>query len=202
MKSSIGVTFAIFGCFLFCSSTAFAQQVGTRLVPQIGSPAGRAIPPASQTVGAKVAGPIKDVTYQIIWLIESDDLNRAEYEGPASNGLRMAGYGRLVPAGFATAAVTIGQPSTVTGGSRYGQLTVLTSLLNTTEEDELQIKIQLRTKNQSPLSIDTTMRAPMNRWFLIGSADSRVGLPKHAADGKRGLAIMKITDGVMLLDIE
>lgn len=106
----------------------------------------------------------------------------------------------LVRAGSATAAVTIGQPSTVTGTSRYGQLTALTSLLNTTEKNELQIKIQLRTQNQSPLTIDTTMRAPMGRWFLVGSADSRVGLPKHVADGKRGLAIMQITDGVLPLD--
>jgi hypothetical protein len=72
--------------------------------------------------------------------------------------------------------------------------------LNTTEKDQLQIKIQFRTQNQSPLSIDTTTRVPIGRWFLIGSADSRVGLPQHVPDGKRGVAIMKISDGVMLLD--
>ena len=146
------------------------------------------------------ASPIKDVTYQIVWLIESDDENRIAHEGPASDGLQAAGYGRLVPAGSATAAVTIGQKSTVTGTSRYGQLTALTSFLNTTENNELQIKVQLRTQNESPLTIDTTARVPMNRWFLIGSAGSRTGLPKHVADGKRGVAIMKITEGVMLLD--
>lgn len=170
------------GCLLICLTTVNAQSPSPNPSPR------------------QVAGPIKDVTYQIVWLIESDDANRVAYEGPASSGLQAAGYGRLVPAGSATAAVTIGQPSTVSGTSRYGQMTALTSLLNTTEEGELQIKIQFRTQNQSPLSIDTTMRAPMNRWFLVGSADSRVGLPKHVADGKRGLAIMKITDGVMLLD--
>ncbi|OYP34160.1 hypothetical protein [Rhodopirellula sp. MGV] len=151
---------------------------------------------------AMFAGPTQDVTYQVIWLIESDDANREAYSGPASGGLTEAGYGRLVRAGSATAAVTIGQPSTVTGKSRYGQMSVLTSLLNTTEQDKLQIKVQLRIQNQTPLSIESTMRVPMDRWFLIGSADSRVGLPKHDADGKRGLAIMKITDGVLLLDSE
>lgn len=148
----------------------------------------------------RVAGPIKDVTYQIVWLIETDDANRMEYDGPASKGLKAAGYGRLVPAGSATAAVTIGQSSTITGTSRYGQMSVLSSFLNTTENGELQVKIQLRTMNQSPFSVESTMRAPLDRWFLLGSADSRVGLPKHIADGKRGVAIMKVSEGVLLLD--
>jgi hypothetical protein len=112
----------------------------------------------------------------------------------------LTAVGMLLIASSLASAVTVGQPSTVTGTSRYGQLSALTSLLNTTEKSELQIKIQLRTQNQSPLTIDTTMRAPMGRWFLVGSADSRVGLPKHVADGKRGLAIKKITHGVLLLD--
>lgn len=145
-------------------------------------------------------GPTKDVTYQVIWLIESDDAHRIAYSGPARDGLTAAGFGRLVPAGMATAAVTIGQRSTVTGGSRYGQMSVLTSMLNTTEQNELQIDIDLQTENQSPISIDTTIRAPLGRWFLVGAAESRVGLPKHADDGKRGVAIMRIDNGVVLLD--
>ncbi len=145
-------------------------------------------------------GPTKDITYHVVWLIESDDVHRVAYSGPARKGLDAAGYGRLVPAGSATAAVTIGQSSTVRGSSRYGQLSVLTSMLNTTEEQELQVKIQLEVRNESPMTIDTTLRVPIGRWFLVGSADSRVALPKHADDGKRGVAIMRVVDGVNLLD--
>lgn len=145
-------------------------------------------------------GPIKDVTYHVLWLIESDDANRVAYTGPARDGLTTAGYGRLVPAGVATASVTIGQRSSVSGVSRYGRTSISTTLLNTTENRELQIEISLQTENQTPLSIDTTVRAPLGRWFLVGAAESRVGLPKHADDGKRSVAIMKIDDGVMLLD--
>jgi hypothetical protein len=145
-------------------------------------------------------GPTKDVTYHVIWLIESDDIHRVAYDGPARAGLAAAGYGRLVPAGTATAAVTIGQRSTVTGGSRYGRMSVSTTMLNTTEQNELQVKIDLQTKNKSPMVIDTTVRAPLGRWFLVGAAESRVGLPKHADDGKRGVAIMRIDNGVVLLD--
>lgn len=145
-------------------------------------------------------GPTKDVTYRVLWLIESADENRVAYSGPARGGLTEAGYGRLVLAGSATAMVTIGQGSTVTGSSRYGKMSVLTSLLNTTEQGALQIKIDLQTANRSPLSIETTARAPLGRWFLIGGADSRVGLPKHANDGSRAVAIMRIVDGVLLLD--
>ncbi len=154
----------------------------------------------SQEPASNAPGPVKDVSYQVVWLIESDDHNRIEYAGAASEGLKSAGYGRLVPAGAATTAVTIGQRSTVTGSSRYGQLSVLTTMLNTTEQGELQIKIDLHTKNQSPMSIDTTMRVPLGHWFVVGAAESRVGLPKHAEDGKRGVAIMRIENGVKLLD--
>lgn len=111
-----------------------------------------------------------------------------------------AGYGRLVPAGSATAMVSIGQRSAISGASRYGQMSVLASLLNTTEQDELQIKIDIRSKNRFPVSIDTTARAPLGRWFLVGGADSRIGLPVHADDGKRSVAVMRIDDGVQLLD--
>ena len=146
------------------------------------------------------SGPTKDVTYRVLWLIESDDENRTPYAGPAREGLASAGYGRLVVAGSATSMVSIGQRSTITGTSRHGQMSLVTSALNTTSDRELQIKISLRTKNPSPMSIDTTARAPMGRWFLIGGADSRVGLPTHADDGNRSLAIMRIDDGVLVLD--
>jgi hypothetical protein len=145
-------------------------------------------------------GPIKDVTYHVLWLIESDDANRVAYTGPARNGLTTAGYGRLVPAGTAAASVTIGSRSTVSGVSRYGKMSIATSMLNTTEHGELQIEISLQADNQTPLSIDTTTRVPLGRWFLVGAAESRVGLPTHADDGKRSVAIMRIDDGVMLLD--
>lgn len=149
---------------------------------------------------AKFTGPTKDVTFHVLWLIESDDENRIAYGGPAREGLTAAGYGRLVPAGSAASIVSIGQRANVAGSSRYGQMSVVLSLLNTDEQDELQIKIDLKSSNQSPMSIDTTARAPLRRWFLVGAADSRVGLPLHADDGKRAVAIMKIDDGVLLLD--
>jgi hypothetical protein len=145
-------------------------------------------------------GPIKDVTFDIVWLIESDDANRVAYTGSARDGLTSAGYGRLVPAGAATAAVAIGQRSTVSGVSRYGRMSISTSILNTTEKGELQIEISLQAENQTPLSIDTTTRVPLGRWFLVGAAESRVGVPEHADDGKRGIAIMRIDEGIMLLD--
>lgn len=149
---------------------------------------------------AKFTGPTKDVTFHVFWLIESDDENRIAYDGPARVGLTAAGYGRLVPAGSAASMVCIGQRASVTGSSRYGQMSVALSLLNTDEQDELQIKIDLKSNNRSPMSIDTTARVPLGRWFLVGAADSRVGLPLHADDGKRAVAIMKIEDGVLLLD--
>jgi len=91
----------------------------------------------SPTTFSGVVGPVQDVTYEVIWLIESDDVNREPYDGPAVEGLESAGYGRLVQAGSATAAMTVGKPSSVAGTSRSGQLTALTSLLNTTEKNEL-----------------------------------------------------------------
>lgn len=50
------------------------------------------------------------------------------------------------------------------------------------------------------MAIDTTARVPLERLFLVGASESRVGIPTHAGDGKRGVAIMKIDDGIMLLD--
>ena len=146
------------------------------------------------------SGPTKDVTLRILWLIESEDANRKSYSGPARDGLSEAGYGRLVPAGSATVMVSVGQRSTVVGSSRYGQMSVMTSLLNTSEQGELQIKLEIQSKNQFPISIDTTARAPLGRWFLVGDASSRVGLSTHADDGMRSVAIMRIDDGVLLLD--
>ncbi|WP_146519043.1 hypothetical protein [Stieleria varia] len=149
---------------------------------------------------AKFTGPTKDVTFHVLWLIESDDENRIAYDGPTREGLTAAGYGRLVPAGSAASMVSIGQRANVAGSSRYGQMSVVLSMLNTDEQDELQVKIELQSSNRSPMSIGTTARAPLGRWFLVGAADSRVGLPLHADDGKRAVAIMKIDDGVLLLD--
>ena len=156
----------------------------------------------NQTAGiaSEFKGPTKEVTFHTVLLIESDDQNRLPYDGPARDGLTEAGYDRLVVAGSAAAMVSIGQQSVVTGNSRYGQLSVSTSMLNTTEENELQVKVNLQIKNQSPITIETTARAPLGRWFLVGATDSRAGLPTHAADGKRALAIMKIDDGVLILD--
>lgn len=163
------------------SSLGFAQNQDAQITPEF-------------------TGPTKDVTYHVVLLIESDDQNRRPYAGPARKGLAAAGYDRLVIAGSATAMVTIGQRSALTGHSRYGQLSVATSILNTTEENEVQIEIQLHTNNQSPIKIDTTARAPLGRWFLVGATESRSGLPKHAADGKRAVAVMRIDDGVLILD--
>jgi hypothetical protein len=151
-------------------------------------------------IASESKGPTKEVTFHVILLIESDDQNRLPYDGPARDGLTEAGYDRLVVAGSATAMVSIGQQSVVTGNSRYGHLSVSTSMLNTTEENELQIKVNLQTRNQSPITIETTARAPLGRWFLMGATDSRAGLPTHAADGKRALAIMRVDDGVLILD--
>lgn len=149
---------------------------------------------------AEFGGPTKEVTYQIVLLIESDDQNRKPFDGPARKGLTKAGYDRLVIAGSATAMVSIGEGSSVTGNSRYGQLSITTSMLNTTEENEVQVRIHLQTKSQSPITIDTTARVPLGKWFLVGAADSRVGLPKHTADGKRAVAVMRVDAGVMTLD--
>ncbi|WDQ18212.1 hypothetical protein [Rhodopirellula sp. P2] len=149
---------------------------------------------------AEAAAPVGNVTYQTLWLIESDDVHRIEYSGPARKALSQAGFGRLVPAGSAMAAVSIGQKSQVGGGSRYGQMTCQVQFLNTTEANELQVEVDLRTRTQPELTVTTIVRAPMEKWFLVGSADSRVGLPTHADDGKRAVVIMKVTDEVMILE--
>jgi hypothetical protein len=146
------------------------------------------------------AGPLKDVSYELVWLIESEDKNRKPYDGPARKGLTDAGFGRVVQAGSVRSSVTIGQESKVSGHSRYGPLTASATMLNTTHQDELQIAIELYTKTTSPVSIETTVRVPLDHWFLLGAADSRVGLPLHEADGKRSVLIMRISNGVPLLD--
>jgi hypothetical protein len=146
------------------------------------------------------SGPTKEVTFRVLLLIESEDANRITYNGPAREGLTAAGYGRLIPAGSAIGMASIGQHASVTGSSRYGQMSVQTTLLNTTEQGTLQIKISLQTDNRMPISIDTTAKSPLGRWFLVGGAESRIGLPTHANDGMRAVAIMRIDDGIMLLD--
>lgn len=163
------------------SSLAFAQNQDAQTPPEF-------------------SGPTQDVTYHVVLLIESDDQNRQPYDGPAREGLTAAGYDRLVIAGSATAMVAIGERSALTGNSRYGQLSVTSSMLNTSRENEVQIEIKLHTGNQSPITIDTTARAPLGRWFLVGATESRSGIPKHAADGKRAVAVMRIDDGVLTLD--
>lgn len=167
----------------------------TQGFPQSPQPASHSDQPAS-----KSAGPIQDVTFELVLLMESDDQNRTPYDGPAAKGLDKAGYGRMVIAGSATAMVTIGQPATVTGSSRYGQLSVTANLLNTTRQNEVQVRIHLQTRNESPVTIETTARVPMEKWFLVGSADSRLGLPKATADGKRSVAVMRINHGVLVLE--
>ncbi len=152
------------------------------------------------TDDTEFVGPNKDVTYRLLWLIESDDENRLAYHGPASDGLSSAGYGRLVVAGSATAMVAVGQRSTVMSTSRYGQMNVMMSLLNTSDRDQFEVKINVQTKDRSPMNIETTARVPKSHWFLVGGADSRTGQPIYADDGKRAVAIMRIDDGVMLLD--
>lgn len=163
------------------SSLAFAQNQDAQTSPEF-------------------SGPKQDVTYHVVLLMESDDQNRRPYAGPAREGLAAAGYDRLVIAGSATAMVAIGERSALTGNSRYGQLSVTSSMLNTTRENEVQIEIKLHTGNQSPITIDTTARAPLGRWFLVGATESRSGIPKHITDGKRVVAVMRIDDGVMTLD--
>ncbi len=145
-------------------------------------------------------GPNKDVTYRLLWLIESDDENRLAYQGPANEGLSSAGYGRLVVAGSATAMVAVGQRSSVSGSSRYGQMNMTVSLLNTSDREQFEVKVTVQTRDRSPMSVETTARVPKGRWFLVGGADSQTGQPIYADDGKRAVAIMRIDDGVMLLD--
>lgn len=77
---------------------------------------------------------------------------------------------------------------------------MMMSLLNTSDHDQFEIKINLQTKDRSPMSVETTARVPKGHWFLVGGADSRTGQPIYADDGKRAVAIMRINDGVMLLD--
>lgn len=153
-----------------------------------------------QEESGKRAGPLKDATYELLWLIESDDENRRTYEGPARKGLTEAGFGRLVYAGATQAGVTIGQQVIATGVSRYGPLTTRISLLNTTASDHLQIKVSLQTNAKTAVALDTTVRVPLGRWFLLGSAETRAGLPKHASDGRRSVLIMKLSEGVKTLD--
>jgi len=52
---------------------------------------------AQQPVSAVPAGPIKDVSFQALWLIESDDANRIEYAGPARESDLADWFPRAVP---------------------------------------------------------------------------------------------------------
>ncbi|WP_153557513.1 hypothetical protein [Roseimaritima sediminicola] len=146
------------------------------------------------------AGPLIELNYQILVLIESDDQNRRAYDGPAAKGLAKAGFSRTVIAGSAAAVVTVGKPSSVSGHSRYGQMSTSVSLLNTTEANRVQVDIQVRGNHAQNLVIDTTARLPLGRWVLIGATDTRSGVPTHAPDGTRAVVIMKLQDGPVLLD--
>lgn len=178
---------------LIAASTIAAEPP----VPKRSTPAAS---PPERGEATSWRGPLKDASYEILWLIESDDLNRKPYSGPSSKGLSRAGFGRVVQAGSARSSVTIGQKSLVSGASRFGPMYASTTMLNTTDPSQLQITIELQSKTLPPISIDTTVRVPLGRWFLLGAADSRVGLPLHEADGKRSVLIMKVSDGVQLLD--
>ena len=151
-------------------------------------------------VVATNAGATPDVNFQILWLVESDDENRMAYAGPARKGLSAAGYGRLVQAGSGAAPVSVGLPATIVGSSRFGQFSVMVTTLNTTLANQVQVKVSAKTRSESPLEIDTTARAPFGRWFLLGSSDSHVAVPKHQATGTRGIVIMRVDQGIVLLD--
>ncbi len=142
----------------------------------------------------------QDVNFQVLWLVESEDEHRVAYAGPARKGLTAAGYGRLVQAGSAAAPVSVGLPATITGSSRYGQFSMTVSTLNTTLTNQIQVKVNAKSRSASPLEIDTTARAPLGRWFLLGSSDSDVAVPKHRATGTRGIVIMRVDQGILLLD--
>lgn len=145
-------------------------------------------------------GPLKDVSYELLWLIESNDANRKPYSGRARGRLTKVGFGRLVSAGSVRSSVTIGQKSVASGQSRYGRMIASTSMLNTTEANKLQINVDLKTQSKTPISVNTTVRVPLGHWFLLGAADSRVGVPLHESDGNRSVLIMRITNGALLLD--
>jgi hypothetical protein len=186
--------------FLPCVHTRFAPLVLAAALAALFSAMDAKEVVAQQQSAAIPAGPIKDVAFQALWLIESDDANRIEYAGPAREALSTVGFGRLVPAGSAMASVTVGLDARVDGGSRYGQLQCQVRLLNTTESGEVQAQVEFRTQPQSGMTIATTVRAPVGKWFLVGAADSRTGLPTHADDGKRAVMIMKVTKNVITLE--
>ncbi|MEP2310486.1 hypothetical protein, partial [Rhodopirellula bahusiensis] len=179
--------------FLPCVHTRFAPLVLAAALAALFSAMDAKEVVAQQQSAAIPAGPIKDVTFQALWLIESDDANRIEYAGPARGALSTVGFDRLVPAGSAMASVTVGLDARVDGGSRYGQLQCQVRFLNTTESGEVQAQVEFRTQPQSGMTIATTVRAPVGKWFLVGAADSRTGLPTHSDDGKRAVMIMKVT---------
>ena len=152
-------------------------------------------------VGVAESGPTTELTYRLLWLIESDDQNRKPYSGAARNGLQKAGYDRMVVAGAVASMTSVGQSSVVVGaGSRYGVLRAKTSFLNTTQRRQLQTKLSVECSSKSPVTFETTARVPLNRWFLVGAATSQAGAPLHEADGKRSVIIMRVDDGVTVLE--
>ncbi|MCC9643972.1 hypothetical protein LOC71_16945 [Rhodopirellula sp. JC740] len=147
-----------------------------------------------------VNGPVKDVSFQALWLIESDDVHRVEYDGPAREALSKVGFGRLVPAGSVVSALTVGRDARLETHSRYGKFKCQVQFLNTTEPGQLQALLELEAQPNEGVAVYTTVRVPMDKWFLAGAGDSRVGLPVHADDGKRAVLIMKVTEEVIVLE--
>ncbi len=143
--------------------------------------------------------PMKEARVQVLWLIESDDANRAVYDGPAADGLASAGFGRLVIGASNVLTTSVGQRAMVSGTGRYGSLNVSLTLLNTTDVGELQIAAKLQTQTPSPFQLDTTTRVPVGRWVLLGAAETRAIHPTHVQDGHRSVMILRIDPGVLVL---
>ncbi|WP_168565765.1 MULTISPECIES: hypothetical protein [Crateriforma] len=142
---------------------------------------------------------MKEARVQVLWLIESDDANRAVYDGPAADGLASAGFGRLVIGASNVLTTSVGQRAMVSGTGRYGSLNVSLTLLNTTDVGELQIAAKLQTQTPSPFQLDTTTRVPVGRWVLLGAAETRAIHPTHVQDGHRSVMILRIDPGVLVL---
>ena len=155
---------------------------------------------AGQEAPRTAPSPTKEVTIELIWLLESNDENRAAYVGPGVASLQKAGYGRMVRAGDLSAAVSIGKRTSLTGSSRYGTMQMIASLLNTTSANEVQVDIELDLKATSSSKLNTTVRVPVGRWLKLSSSASRVATPKFEQGAARAVVIMRVNQGLQLLD--
>ena len=166
------------------------------------------VTPSSATIvkrpAQSPAGPKRDLTYHLVWLIESDDANRPAYEGPARGGLDERGFGRLIAAGDASTTVSVGSPVDLLCRGRYGKMSVNLTLLNSYDADQVQINAMVQfgqpAGREPPLKIHTVTRLPIDRWVLLGSTTSMVGSPRFAIDGKRSVLILRLGEGIPLLD--